>query len=309
MRMSSLILHVGWILAALTTLLFLEGCGNSSARWSAPWCRHVGSGPKKTLQINVLASFSKVNINSGISAYLTVGSAASFEVSIYENVADGLQVQVSGDTLHISMKLHYCYHGASAKLQMTMAPRGLTVNGGSPVSVDILNGNLVVDGGSPVTVRHVAASDFELSNNGGSPVTIHQVACTRSKLGSNGGSPITVHNVTCEELGVTNNGGSPVTVKHGSVRSCSVSNNGGSRVMLGSLTATSGQISLHGGASLQGMTAKDMDLHMSGGAHIDTTVSGRVSGSCNGGGFATIRGGGSVSSLKTGGGCGKRAEL
>jgi len=273
------------VFAALTAVaLLLSGCGGGGG----VGCEVTGSGAKETKTIK-LPSYTKLEVGTGIAADVSIGTVASFSIELYSNVADYLDVKVVSDTLQIRMKPHVCNHGARATVVVTEALQSLTASGGSPVTIDKLNGPLDASGGSSVDVSDTLSnsdtfSDVFISSSGGSEVTVQ-------KLTSVGDASID-----------TSDGG-PVSVKEGSAKSTHVSASDGSDVKLGNFQASTGVFSANGGSSVDGMVLDTLSLSLSGGSDVETFVKTKAGGTCSGGGSVTIVGGADTSGISTSGGC------
>jgi len=240
-----------------------------------PWCPQIpqGCGKKESKAFSFSKSYSKVVVEMGIAAHISVGREESITINLFKNLVEYLDVSVRGDTLYIKFRQAVANAQAMAHIRVKSALVGLTATGGCPVTIDSLRGKLVVSGGSPVQLDSFEPGnhgEYMISATGGSPVRVGKCLSKTAKL-----------YITAE---------SPVSVNAGKVPSAEISAVGGSQVRLGTLDAESASMAVSGGSSASGMSMDTLSLQVHGGSRIDTFVRRVASGSCSGGSHVTIHG-------------------
>ena len=196
-------------LSLIVVVFLLAGCAVPFTTQLAP------SGPLVTKDYD-LSNFTAVAAGSAFEVEITRSDSYGVSVTVNESVVESLEVNVSGNTLHISLKPNVGLTGAATmKAKVTMPElTGLDLSGGSRTTLagfntdktlksevsgaSTLRGDLTcgaasfnVSGASKVNLRG-SAQDLKVEASGASTVDLSNFASQNTVVNASGASKVVV---------------------------------------------------------------------------------------------------------------------
>ena len=175
-----------------------------------------------------LDGFTRIDASHGAEVAVTRGDAFSVNVEVDDNVADELDVSVSGDTLFVGLKVDSQIN-VTFRVQVTMPElKGVSVSGGSRLQAVLAGEDLAVNvsGGSRATLTGTAGR-VSINASGGSQALLADLAAGDINMEASGGSHVEVN--SSGRVSGEASGGSSVVVS-GSPSSVNVETSGGASV-------------------------------------------------------------------------------
>jgi hypothetical protein len=274
-------------------------------------CSVTGSGSKVTK----LYDFSEyaglmLQAANGMDVEVTVGESPSISVTLFENVAEYLDVRLLGPyegllanpTLSLGFTTSLCNTGAKAEITVTEPLNSVSASSGS-LSVDRLRDNRVsggwisVSGSGLVAIVAVNGTSVTASSSSSGGLTVHSLqAALNVDVSSGGSGSVVLGSLTTPTAVIDNSGSGAFVVDSGeATQSAEVRNSGSGSVPLGRLTTANATITSSGSGSVSGMTSRNLRVQSSGSGSITTSATESFHGSCSGSGGVTVAGGAQVS--------------
>jgi hypothetical protein len=175
----------------------------------------VASGPLVTKDYD-LASFTAVNAGSAFQVEITQSDKYSVSVTVNESLVERLDVGVSGNTLHISLKPGYGVTGAATMRAKVTMPElvGLDLSGASHTTLAGFNSDksLKSEVSGASTLRgELTCGDASFNVSGASKVNLNGSA-QDLKVEASGASTVDLSNFASQNTVVNASGASKVVV-------------------------------------------------------------------------------------------------
>jgi len=288
--------------------LLLAGCG---VNFRGTDCSVNGSCSKVMKSYN-FSEYTELSLESDIDAEVIVGESPSIAVTLYDNVAEYLDLHVQSAwfdyDLSTSMSMAptvslgftasgVCNSGAKAVITVTEPLHGVSSASSGSLGVDRLSGSVSLSGSGSVTVAAINGTSVTLSSSSSGRLTVHSLEATVNVDVSNGGSgAVVLGSLTTPATAIDNTGSGVVRVDSGeATQSADVTSKGSGAVTLGSLTTANATISSSGSGSVSGMTSRNLRVQTTGSGAITTSATESFHGSCSGSADVTIAGSARVS--------------
>jgi Putative auto-transporter adhesin, head GIN domain len=191
-------------------------------------CTSVTGSGKLVSRSFELDGFTRIDASHGAQVEVTRGDTFSVNVEVDDNVADKLDVSVSGDTLFVGLKIDSQIN-VTFRVQVTMPElKGVSISGGSRLQAVLAGEDLAVNvsGGSRATLTGTAGR-VSINASGGSQALLADLAAGDTDLEASGGSHVEVN--SSGRVSGEASGGSSVVVS-GSPNSVNVETSGGASV-------------------------------------------------------------------------------
>jgi hypothetical protein len=288
--------------------LFLAGCGNSLRGTD---CSATGSGSKVTKSYN-FSEYAGLMLQAanGLDVEVTVGESPSISVTLYENVAEYLDVRLSGPlegllgnpTLSLGFTTNLCNTGAKVVIMVTEPLNSVSASSGS-INVDRLSDNRVsggwvsVSGSGSVAIAAVNGTSVAATSTSSGALTVHSIQATLNvDVRSSGSGAVVLGSLTTPTAVIGSFGSGGVTVDSGeATQSVDVNITASGAVTLGNLTTANATISSTGSGSVSGMMSQNLRVQSTGTGAITTYATESFNGFCSGGAVVTVAGGAQVS--------------
>ena len=255
-----------WRLAAAATLLLAAvlptlvlaaaGCDMPSTGGLG---QVIGSGKPATKTFDY-TGFTKVLVDSGFDVTVTQGDAYAVSVTVDDNlVKDKLKIELDGDTLRIGLAPLWQFRNVTLKATVTM-PRlsGLEASGAAAAAASgFASGDplaLAVSGASTVKLTGVRAGVVSGAVSGGGRLE---------------------GRLEAQELGGAVSGAGEVTLT-GAARTLKLDGSGGCTIDLSGLTVRDAELTLSGGADGKVLVIGTLSVSASGGAQLEYAGSPRL---------------------------------
>jgi hypothetical protein len=262
-------------------------------------CSLKGSGSKTTMSYN-FSEYARLVIYGDIDAEVTVGNSSSISVTLYENIAEHLDVHVVDLTWHPTLVIRtpsgVCNSGAKVVITVTEPLQSVSSYSSGALSVDFLTERVHVSGSGSATIDAVTGHFVSVSAYGSSRLIVHAVQATYADVCGDG--TVVLGSLTASIAYIYApwlDGSADVNVDSGDAKQVNVSIKSSGTVTLGSLTTISATIISSGSASVSGMASKNLYVQSSGGGSINTSATESFHGSCSGNASVYITGGAQVS--------------
>jgi hypothetical protein len=238
-----------WGVAAAAAALLVAIAGCSSAAGSLGSA--AGSGTPVTRQYD-FTGFKALSLDNACDATVVRGDAYAVSVTVDDNLAKHLQVQVDGDTLSIGLDPRWTYTGATLTAKVTMP--SLT--------------GLETDGAAKAAASGFAAGDdLDLRLSGGSTVALTGARAGKVSLNVSGAGGLTGE-LQAQEIGGEATGAGRVSLQ-GSASRAKLEASGAGRLDLGELALHDADLNLSGGASGTVRVSGTLKVEASGGARLE----------------------------------------
>lgn len=242
-----LLLGVCVVLGAGGASLLLAGC--SAVPGSAGSV--TGSGSTVARQYD-LSGFTGVRLDNACDATVTRGDAFAVTVTVNDNLAEHLVVEVDGDTLHIGLDPSYSFSNVDLEAQVTMPDLQA----------------LELSGASVADVRGFAAdSSLAVELSGASKASLAAVSSGDVSFDISGASSMTGE-LRSRSLGGEVSGASRIGLE-GSGTSAELEASGGSELGLRFFALQDAGVTLSGGSQGQVRVSGTLDVDVSGGSQLD----------------------------------------
>lgn len=232
-----------------------------------------------TREYKNLQSFDEISLWTGVDVTYKVGSPAKAVVTVSDNVADRLIVEVKGGELRMGLENNNGINVRRFKIKAVVTGPALTsvkVSSGAEFNMaetedmGISGGTLSLSassGGDIVTKGHLSYGKISASASSGADIKLNAVSVKKLNASSSSGADVDIYGINAESVAASSSSGADITLS-GTTDEVSLSASSGADISARKLIARTGSANASSSGDISCSIKNPTSLHHSSGGDI-----------------------------------------